>query len=308
MVFRPTKKENKEFKKAAKEWADGKHEAVTEKYGDISTWDTSEITDMSKLFKDKPRFNGDISNWDVSNVTNMQEMFYNANSFNQPIGNWNVSKVTNMKGMFEDAHTFNKFIGSWDVSNVENMGYMFSDAYAFNNGQTNNEGNAPLDWNVSKVTNMWSMFTRARAFNQPIGNWDVSNVTDMFSMFHSADSFNQSIENWDVSKLSLRNDMEIMFKDSGYEHTKPDIELSKQRNQRNREKQTLTNIAIEQKYTKPSAKRQVLGQVVRNSEGKVEGVTGTTGLIDSYLGGKRKTRKSKRKSKKSKRKTRKTRT
>jgi len=80
----------------------------------------------------------------------------------------------------------------------------------------------------------------------------------------------------------------------------------KQLIQRNREKQTLTNIAIEQKYTKPSAKRQVLGQAVRDSKGKVDGLTGTTGTIFSFLGGKRRSnrrskRRSKRKTQKSKR-------
>ena len=44
---------------------------------------------------------GEISNWDVSKVTNMEDMFRNASSFNQPLNNWNVSNVTNMYGMFE---------------------------------------------------------------------------------------------------------------------------------------------------------------------------------------------------------------
>ena len=34
---------------------------------------------------------GDISNWDVSNVTNMRGMFWLYGSFNQPLNNWNVS-------------------------------------------------------------------------------------------------------------------------------------------------------------------------------------------------------------------------
>ena len=39
---------------------------------------------------------GEISNWDVSKVTNMDSMFAGATSFNQPLKNWNVSNVTNM--------------------------------------------------------------------------------------------------------------------------------------------------------------------------------------------------------------------
>ena len=36
---------------------------------------------------------GEISTWDVSNVTNMAWMFYGARSFNQPLDKWNVSNV-----------------------------------------------------------------------------------------------------------------------------------------------------------------------------------------------------------------------
>ena len=33
---------------------------------------------------------GEISNWDTSSVTNMNGMFNSAASFNQPLNNWNV--------------------------------------------------------------------------------------------------------------------------------------------------------------------------------------------------------------------------
>ena len=44
-------------------------------YGEMNTWDVSNITDMTELFKDKTTFNENISSWDVSNVTNMSAMF-----------------------------------------------------------------------------------------------------------------------------------------------------------------------------------------------------------------------------------------
>jgi hypothetical protein len=58
---------------------------ATTTYGNISTWDVSQVTDMSNLFKFKYDFNDDISAWDVSNVTSMQGMFVNS-LFNQDIG------------------------------------------------------------------------------------------------------------------------------------------------------------------------------------------------------------------------------
>ena len=35
---------------------------------------------------------GDISNWDMSNVTDMRNMFCGAHSFNQPLNNWNARR------------------------------------------------------------------------------------------------------------------------------------------------------------------------------------------------------------------------
>ena len=87
--------------------------------------DVSNITDMSKLFKNFINFNGDISKWDVSNVTNMSYMFFNCYKFNQDISSWDVSNVTDMSWMFAEIKTFNQDISNWDVSNVTNMSYMF---------------------------------------------------------------------------------------------------------------------------------------------------------------------------------------
>ena len=106
---------------------------ISNKYnGDISKWDTSNVTDMSGMFYCAINFNQPIGEWDVSNVTDMSNMFYYAESFNQPIGDWNVSMVTEMSHMFGDAHRFNQSISNWDVNMVTNMRYMFYNANDFN--------------------------------------------------------------------------------------------------------------------------------------------------------------------------------
>ena len=178
---------------------------ATATYGNISTWVTTSIKNMSYLFNNRTTFNDDISNWDVSNVTNMEYMFYGT-SFNQLIGGWDVSSVTNMKYLFEDNSAFNQNISGWDVSSVTDMNHMFNKATAFNR---------PLNsWDVSSVTDMNNMFRgSAGAFNQNISGWDVSKVTNMSFMFEANSSFNQSIDNWNVSKVET---MEEMFRGTAF--------------------------------------------------------------------------------------------
>jgi surface protein len=74
---------------------------------------------------------GHISDWNTSRVTNMARAFYYRRDFNEDIGRWNVGRVTNMWGMFFGAFQFNQDIGQWDVSNVTNMGLMFSGAVSY---------------------------------------------------------------------------------------------------------------------------------------------------------------------------------
>ena len=62
---------------------------------DLNFIDTSKITDMSWLFENV-KHNFDISSWDVSNVTNMTGMFYCCYDFNCDLSNWDVSNVTDM--------------------------------------------------------------------------------------------------------------------------------------------------------------------------------------------------------------------
>ena len=88
---------------------------ATATYGHISYWNTSAVTSMAELFKDKALFNEDISRWDTGKVTQMDFMFYKATAFNQDIGRWDTSAVTNMYQMFAFATDFNQDIGSWDT-------------------------------------------------------------------------------------------------------------------------------------------------------------------------------------------------
>jgi surface protein len=121
--------------------------AAEVKYGHISKWNTSLVTNMMELFYYKRKFNDDISKWNVSSVTNMESMFWGA-PFDGDISGWNVSSVTDMSYMF--CHTpFDGDISGWNVSSVTNMSGMFYDS---------SFGGDISGWNVSSVKNMGSMF------------------------------------------------------------------------------------------------------------------------------------------------------
>ncbi len=165
---------------------------------DISHWDVSSVTDMSRMFVRASSFNQDISSWDVSNVTDMGGMFFEANSFNQDISSWDVSNVNSMSGMFNSAFSFNQDISSWDVSNVNSISWMFKDAFSFNQDISS--------WDVSTANSMSRMFNGASSFNQDIGNWNVSSVVDMEEMFNKAEIFNQDLSNWCVDKVLERSE------------------------------------------------------------------------------------------------------
>jgi surface protein len=84
--------------------------AAQAKYGKLTKYDTSLVTDMSMLFRDRATFNLDISGWNTANVTQFESMFNGAEAFNQDIGDWDVSKAKHMEYMFKDAKAFNQNI------------------------------------------------------------------------------------------------------------------------------------------------------------------------------------------------------
>ncbi|WP_424101059.1 BspA family leucine-rich repeat surface protein [Planktomarina sp.] len=164
-------------------------------FGDMENWDTSLVTDMSFGLSTAPaNFNGNISGWNTGNVTAMRGLFRGKTAFNQNIGNWNTSNVTDMYEMFADATAFNQDIGNWSTSNVTDMGGMFKYASAFDQDIGR--------WNTTSLTNLWSTFAYATLFNQNLNNWNTSNVTDMESAFEGAVAFNGDIKNWNTSGVT----------------------------------------------------------------------------------------------------------
>ena len=92
---------DKTIRYLVKRWVGGSFtEEERQKFGHISDWDVSRVTNMSELFYCITAFNEPLESWNVSQVTNMGWMFCHAQSFNQPLSSWNVGQVTNMRRMF----------------------------------------------------------------------------------------------------------------------------------------------------------------------------------------------------------------
>ena len=183
------------------EWASGNN------YGTMPNWDTSLVEDMRGKnnggyigFGRKSTFNGDISRWNTAQVTDMSRMFAQASAFNQAIGSWNTTQVADMNDMFYYASAFNQAIGSWNTAQVTDMSRVFAQASVFNQDIGG--------WNTEKVTYMDYMFQDASAFNGDIGSWNTALVTNMNSMFSSASAFNQDISGWTgTAATSAQTDM-----------------------------------------------------------------------------------------------------
>ena len=89
----------------------GIFEGTKFKYIDISSWDVSNVTNMTRMFcwcKELESI-GDISKWDVSKVNSMIHMFFGCKKFNQDISNWDVSNVMGRVGMFYGCPIKNEY-------------------------------------------------------------------------------------------------------------------------------------------------------------------------------------------------------
>lgn len=95
---------------------------------DLSTWDTSNVTDMAGMFRMCSKLNKiNISNFNTSNVTDMANMFDSCRNLTSlDLSNFNTSSVTNMHDMFFDCYNLQSLnISSFNTENVTQIYNMF---------------------------------------------------------------------------------------------------------------------------------------------------------------------------------------
>ncbi|EOW2621695.1 immunoglobulin-like domain-containing protein [Enterococcus hirae] len=100
---------------------------VTEIEG-LSQLDTSNVTDMSKMFKGMSSITSlDVSGFDTSKVTNMQHMFSGMSSVTSlDVSGFDTSNVTDMANMFRGMSSVTSLdLSGFDTSKVTDMSDMF---------------------------------------------------------------------------------------------------------------------------------------------------------------------------------------
>ena len=181
LPFAPEDK--RELRKALNSLALDKERTIA-RYGNIDTWVTTNVKDMSYLFTDL-------------------EVQYTFNNVDDIISNWDTSNVTSMRGLFMGSHKFNQPL-RWNTSKVEDMSHLFSECEYFN--QT-------LDWDTSRVKTMWQMFFFCLRFTKPLHFSDTSKVVNMDNMFTFCLSLQQDYSNWNVNSV-VNCDPREMFRGS----------------------------------------------------------------------------------------------
>ena len=83
-----------------------------------SSFDVSDITDMTALFAFTEMRNANLKSWDVSKVQHMEGMFYKSNFNNDSICGWNVGSCADFLRMFTYSD-FNQDISRWKTKLIE---------------------------------------------------------------------------------------------------------------------------------------------------------------------------------------------
>ena len=125
---------------------------------DFSKWDTSYITDMSKMFYNCKNLSylPDISTFNTRNVVNMSYMFSGCmNLLTLPdISKFNTSKVENMEHMFSFCEKIKNIpdISKWNIENVKDLSCLFYECKSLEYIPDISK------WKIDKVTNMNKVF------------------------------------------------------------------------------------------------------------------------------------------------------
>ena len=133
----------------------------------------------------------------TSEVTDMSKMFYNAHKLTSlDLSGFNTSKVTSMYGMFGKCLALKSIkLGSgFNTANVTNMGCMFYGCNALTSLDVSG-------FNTANVTDMYGMFYGCKSLTTlDVSRFNTAKVTDMANMFRNCNA----VKTLDVSRFNTR--------------------------------------------------------------------------------------------------------
>ena len=176
---------------------------------DFGGLDTSNVTDMSYMFRDGYGIKEikNLKNLNTSNVTDMSEMFSGCTVLTSlDVSNFDTSNVTTMQSMFNSCRKLTSLdVSNFDTSNVTDMSGMFSSCYELESLDVSN-------FDTSNVTYMSSMFRFCYALETlDLSNFDTGSVTGMVYMFNNCTSITNIQMPSDMTTTKPAADMRSMF-------------------------------------------------------------------------------------------------
>lgn len=156
-------------------------------------------TSLEGCFSGCTTLNADLSSWDTSSVTTMKRMFFGAESFNNgDAGNtgatplaWTTSALlVDVSEMFRGCVAFNQTVTFSDTTNITSLASMFQGATLFNNGDPANGGSRSLSLTTPSLQYASSVFEGCVAFNQTVTFSNLAVLVKADAMFSGATLFN----------------------------------------------------------------------------------------------------------------------
>ncbi len=185
---------------------------------DLSSFDTSNVTDMNYMFGNNSATSLDLSTFDTSSVRGMSYMFFNSNATYLDLSSFDTSNVNATNNMFE--HSYASRIDGLDVFNTSNVTVMGS---MFNSSKVKRLDLRSFD--TSYITFFGSMFAHLELDSLDLSSFDTSHATDMMFMFSNTKINKLDLSSFDMSSVT-RTDK--MFEDSiintGYARTQADAD------------------------------------------------------------------------------------
>jgi surface protein len=156
---------------------------------DISSWDTSNVSNFSGLFSNATLRDINVTGWDTTSAEKFSFIFANANITNIDMSSWNTSAVTQMNNAFQNARLTNCDVSGWDSSNVYNIASMF-----YGNSTNGVDFEQIKTWsNFSNVTDAGNLFYSG-SINSDLNWLYLPKVERLTQAFYNASLLNADIE------------------------------------------------------------------------------------------------------------------